>query len=151
MGVRLDFPKNFPEEEKVSVLAEALVNAHNHMLKEGYLIMSPSDVAERYGKTRQYWEKLLKEGKIQYQQTSAGMITSDLWIKAYLNNKEGVDEYVRLQNRVLESIKETKRNYGKVVCPKCKELDFDFSVNPNNVNGICRARCGFRINTVKSW
>ena len=108
--------------------------------------MSPSDVAKEYGHTRQYWEKLIKEGKIFYKETAAGSITTDLWVNGYLNNKERVDEYVRFKNKVVASIAANDKKWGKTKCPQCGKMEFDFAVNVNNINGVCRAGCGFRIN-----
>jgi hypothetical protein len=113
--------------------------------------MSSSDVAEEYGHTRQYWEKLINEGKIPYKETSAGRITTDLWVKGYLNNREKVDEYVRNTNKIIKEIIAGKKSNGKIRCPQCGSAEFDYFINADRVNGICRAGCGFRINnTVKS-
>jgi hypothetical protein len=154
MGLHLHFPFKISKQDKEREIARGLAQAQEFMLTQGYLpprseFMSPSDASQRFGKTRQYWEKLLNEGKIPYKETSAGMITTDLWIQGYLNNKEAVDEYVRLRNQAIRDIEADGRRWGKIVCPKCKEKDFDFNVNTNNINGLCRAGCGFRIHTVK--
>lgn len=153
LSLELYFPnKNVTKEQKEMALAESLRQNRNSMLSKGYLppdtrFMSPTDISEKHGHTRQYWEKLLNEGKIPYKETSAGRISTDLWVQGYLNNKEKVDEYVRLRNKVVAEILSKKPKMGQAVCPNCGELAFDYSVNVDSANGICRARCGFRINT----
>lgn len=156
LDLNLYFPnKDSTKDEKEKALASAIRQAKKFMLSRGYLLpdtrfLSSSDVAEKYGHTRQYWEKLLKEGKIPYKETSAGRITTDLWVRGYLNNKEKIDEYVRERNKIISLIQKEKRKMGTVECPHCKEKRFDYAVNINNVNGICRAGCGFRIHTTNS-
>jgi len=153
LDLSLYFPnKEITKEDKERALASALVQAKKFMLGKGYLLpdtrfMSSSNVAREYGHTRQYWEKLLKEGKIPYKETAAGRITTDLWVKGYLNNKEKVDEYVRNRNKVISKIQKETRKIGTVECPHCKEERFEYAVNVNSINGICRASCGFRIHT----
>lgn len=140
-------------KEKERLLAGALKNCYKLMLEKGFVppeasFMSPTDVAKKYGKTRQYWEKLLSEGKVHYKETSAGRITTDLWVQGYVNNREKRNEYVRHCKKVVDLINKADRTSGRVVCPKCRETTFDFNVNSNgNVNGLCRhTSCGFQIN-----
>ncbi len=133
-------------------LAESLRQNRNNMLSRGYLtpssqFMSSRDVAEEYGHTRQYWEKLLNEGKIPFKESSAGRITTDLWVQGYLNNREVVDRYIRDRNKVVAAILSEQKKHGRTSCPNCGEVKFDYSVGYENINGLCRARCGFRINT----
>ncbi len=154
LELSLYFPnKNITKEEKEEALALALVQSKSFMLSKGYLLpnahfMSSSDIAEKHGHTRQYWEKLLKEGKIPYKETSAGRITTDLWVQGYLNNKEKVDEYIRERNKVISTIQKENRKRGQVKCPHCGEHKFDYNINAHNINGLCRADCGFRIHTI---
>ena len=133
-------------------LAESIRLNRNTMLSQGYLppdsrFMSSSDVSEEHGHTRQYWEKLLNEGKIPYKETSAGRITTNLWVQGYLNNREKVDEYIRSRNKIIDNILSQKNKSGRVECPNCGKPDFSYAVNVGSANGICRAGCGFRINT----
>ncbi|MCL4524441.1 MAG: hypothetical protein M1453_03240 [Acidobacteria bacterium] len=140
------------KSERVGAIADALKQATKFMEEKGYIpfgarLMSSRDIAEEYGKTRQYWEKLLNEGKILYKETSAGRITTNLWVKGYLGKKAEVDKYVKDVRTVLHRIKESKRRNGSVVCPVCEEDRFEFYVNTgSNTNGICRA-CGFHVHT----
>lgn len=152
LNLRLHFPDGVTKDEKEQALADGIAQSHKYMLSKGYLLprsrfMSPKDLSTQYGHSRQYWEKLLKEGKIPYKETSAGMITTDMWVEGYLNNKEAVDEYVRNCKRVLRSIHENGNRRSAVICPSCKEERFEYSLNTHNTNGICRA-CGFHLNTV---
>lgn len=155
LGLSLYFPdsRELDKETKEKALASALTSSYEFMLSKGYIppeahFMSSSDVAKEYGKTRQYWEKLINEGKIPYKETSAGRITTDLWVQGYLDNKDAVDEYIRHRNRVVQSILSQKRRQGRIECPKCGKLEFDYAVNTNNINGLCRAQCDFRIHTI---
>jgi hypothetical protein len=154
LSLSLHFPNNnLTQEQEEKVFADHLAKYANAMLQRGYLppnsrLMSPSDIADEYGKSRQYWEKLLKQDKIPYKKTSAGMITCDLWVQGYLNNKKKVDEYILNRNTAVRLIKESKTTHGKIKCPSCQEERFDFNVNASgNMNGLCRSGCGFRINT----
>src|SRR3989344_2495174 len=127
LSLSLYFPnKNVTKEQKEMALAESLRQNREAMLRKGYLppdvrFMSPKDLSEERGHTRQYWEKLIKEGKILYRETSAGRITTDLWVQGYLDNKEKVDEYIRNRNKVVDSILSSKVKMGKIRCPKCGE------------------------------
>lgn len=124
------------------------------MRKMGYIPyeavpMSSRDIANKYQKTRQYWEKLLNEGKILYKETSAGRITTDLWVEGYLDNPEKVNKYVKHVRTVLGSIKNAGKKFGSVPCPVCDENRFEFAVNAgSNTNGVCRS-CGFHINATQ--
>ena len=153
LGLDLYFPnKKVTKGEKEEALASAIAQSKNIMLSKGYLppearFLSSSDMAKEYGFSRQYWEKLLNEGKIPYKETAAGRITTDLWVRGYLDNKERVDEYVKNIKKVISLIPKKGKTWAKIRCPKCGEESFEYAVNVNNVNGICRAGCGFRINT----
>ena len=153
LDLSLYFPQRegWTNEKKEEALALALSDAQGFMLQKGYLppgshCLSPRDVAKQYGHTRQYWEKLLKEKKIPYKETAAGMITTDLWVQGYLNNKEEVDKYVRQVNQAIKSIHENKSRHGTMSCPKCTDDNFSFHINTGNINGLCYS-CGFRVHT----
>lgn len=156
LELSLYFPdtRGMTKQLKEKALAAALADSYKFMMSKGYLppearFMSSSDLAKEYGKTRQYWEKLLNEGKIPYKETSAGRITTDLWVQGYVNNKEEVDKYIRNCNLILKAVSETKKRSGTVTCSECKESRFEFNVNVNgNTNGICR-NCGFHINILQ--
>ncbi len=153
LSLELYFPnKKTTKEQKIGALAESLRQNRNNMLSRGYLMpdsrfMSPRDVAEEYGHTRQYWEKLLNEGKIPFKETSAGRITTDLWVRGYIDNRENVDKYIRNRNKIVTVILKETKKHGRIVCPNCGEVQFDYNLNYQSINGLCRARCGFRINT----
>ncbi len=153
MELSLYFPEiKITRQQKEYALADSITKVQYSMLRDGYLLpntrfMSSTNIAKEYGYTRQYWEKLLNEGKILYKETAAGRITTDLWVNGYLNNKEAVDRYVKNREKVILSIKQEPKSRGTVECPQCKSLRFEFNVNLNSINGLCRADCGFRINT----
>jgi len=112
------------------------------MLDKAYL-ESPT---RGYVNARHYWERLLRTGKIFYKE-GKGTIFLNLWIGGYLGEEKKVDEYVQNHNQVIKLIKNSSKRHGSVECPQCKEIQFEFNVNINNTNGICRA-CGFRIYTI---
>ena len=140
------------QRDKESFLAEGIQQCHEFMEEKGYIphqarLMSSRDIAQEYGKSRQYWEKLLNEGKILYKETSAGRITTDIWIEGYLGNKEQVDKYARCVRAALKAISTSNRSNGSVACPVCGEERLEFYVNiSGSTNGICRA-CSFHIHT----
>ena len=104
--------------------------------------MSSRDIAEKFGSSRQYWEKLLREGKLPYCQTAAGRITADLWVTGYLRNREEVDQYVKWQKIAVKRILESSPS-KYATCPKCGETKLSASINRSEINGVCRAECGF--------
>lgn len=59
----------------------------NHLL-HNEVFMSPTDIAKKYGKSRQWWNKLMRQGRIKYQQTSAGKITLESYVVNYLNKRK---------------------------------------------------------------
>ncbi len=150
LSLSLGYEGVLSKNEKEKLLAHGLKQIHKHMEKEGHIpfdakLMSSRDIAREYGKTRQYWEKLINEGKILYKETSAGRITTNLWINGYLGKKEEVDKYVKDVKRILETITAVGKTHGSVECSVCSQERFEFFVNENNnVNGICRA-CGFHV------
>lgn len=156
LGVTLE--GQFSDKEKKEVLAQAIDQCYENMENNGFIpfdarLMSPRDIANYYGKTRQYWEKLLNEGKILYKETSAGRITTDMWVRGYIGNKEQVDNYVKNVRTVLKEIdtlENKKRPWQKVNCPVCGNSTFEFHVNGDvSVNGICRnTGCGFYVHTI---
>ena len=153
LSLDLQFEGKLSKQEKESALAEGLRACYEFMKDKGYIppharLMSSRNIAEHYGKTRQYWEKLLNQGKILYKETAAGRITTDLWVEGYLGDKEKVDEYVRGVRTVLERIDSAGRRDGLVICPICDKERFSFFVNVgSNTNGVCRS-CGFHVHTL---
>lgn len=154
LSLLMDFPGALTKEEKEGALAQSIAACYEHMKHNGFIpfdakIMSSGDLALAYGKSRQYWEKLLNEGKIHYKETSAGRITTNLWVQGYLNDKENVNKYVKDVKTVLDTIDRSKKRSGSVQCPACNENRFEFHVNMNdNINGLCRA-CRFHVHTTK--
>lgn len=142
------------QEEKIKAIAEGIKESAKFMEEHGYIpykarLMSSRDLADQYGKTRQYWEKLLNEGKILYKETSAGRITTNLWVEGYLGDPEKVNGYVKNVRTVLGYIKDLGKKSGSVLCPVCGENRFEFFVNVNsNTNGVCRA-CSFHVHTTQ--
>ncbi|MFZ1074986.1 MAG: hypothetical protein WAN50_01290 [Minisyncoccia bacterium] len=151
LSLGIDMTGQFTKEEKEQEIAHGIAKCYEQMEKDGFIpfrarTMSSRDIAREYGKSRQYWEKLLNEGKIRYKETSAGKISTDLWVMGYVNDKENVDRYVRDVKTVLTTIDESGRKYGSVTCPICGVERFEFHVNPAQINGLCRA-CGFHVHT----
>lgn len=151
LSLGLDFEGELDNEQKERLLAHGLHEAYTHMEQQGFIpfnsrLMSSRDIAHEYGNTRQYWEKLLNEGKILYKETSAGRITTDLWVKGYLGNKDEVNKYVRDVRNVLKTINASGRKNGSVECPVCGAVRFEYYINPTHTNGVCRA-CGFYVHT----
>jgi hypothetical protein len=153
LSLSLHYENSVSKKEKEMALAHGLEECLKFMENQGYIpfsaqLMSSRDIANKYGKTRQYWEKLLNEGRILYKETAAGRITTDLWMNGYLGNKEDVDKYVKDVREVLDTINKTDKKNGTVHCAVCKENRFEFYVNLNSgTNGICRV-CGFHVYTV---
>ena len=152
LSLRLNFEEDVKKKIKESVLADVLVQSIKFMEESGYIpydaeLMSSRDIAQTYGKTRQYWEKLLNEGKILYKETSAGRVTTNLWVNGYLGNKPNVDKYVKDVKKAINSISQTKKHSDKIICPVCDANELNFFVNQGgSTNGICHS-CGFHIYT----
>lgn len=151
LSLSLSFDGKLEKKQKEKMLALGLHEAYKQMEEKGYIpfnarLMSSRDIAEEYGNTRQYWEKLLNEGKILYKETSAGRITTNLWVKGYLGNRDEVNKYVRDVRQVLKTIADSSKKHGSVECPVCSAQRFEYHVNPQQTNGICRA-CGFYVHT----
>lgn len=153
----LDVIINFTDKKPISssmqkkVLAKVIDGAYHKMLNDGTIrLMSATDVAKMYGNSRQFWEKLISDGKIPYYQTSSGKITTNLWIEGYIDkssNNTYPRENLEMRNRVVEN--EKKPNSKPIVpCVRCDQ-PFDYNYNQGlNINGICR-HCGFKLRTVK--
>lgn len=154
LSLSLNYEGGATKKQKESFLAEGIRACTEVMEEKGYIpydavVMSSGDLARNYGSTRQYWEKLLNEGKIHYKETAAGRITTNLWVQGYLDNRDKVNKYVLDVKAVLETIDKSGRTIGAVMCSVCNEEHFEYAVNGNdNVNGLCRA-CGFHIHTTK--
>src|SRR3989338_3826988 len=154
LRLNLELDGKFSLGDKKTALAGALSECYKFMRNKGYIpfdarLLSSRDIAQEFGKSRQYWEKLLNEGKIHYKETSAGRITTNLWVQGYLNDRERVNKYVIDVRDIFETIDATKRTSGRVACSVCDKDNFEFHVNSDaNINGICRA-CGFHIHTTK--
>lgn len=138
-----------PRAIKEEALAKTLARSSEYMYHKGFLppdvrFMSSRDVAREYGFTRQYWEKLLREGKIAYQETRAGRITTNLWVQGYLDNKDAVDKYVRQTKKALRLIEQSNDKSGTIECPNCSEERLEYYDNVNSVDGLCRA-CSFQL------
>ncbi len=154
-----------PDKQKVeqdllyAILAEAIQGSVKLMEEKGYVslselrLMSSREMAEEYGNSRQYWEKLLREGKIPFYQTAAGRISLDLYVEAYITKKEDVDRYTNNIRKVVRQMKESKEAVSilrKTQCPSCKEqtLDYNWNKSAHEANGICRSNnCDFRFMT----
>lgn len=154
LSIGLDYEGALSKSEKEEIIADVISACHKTMEKEGYIpfsakMMSSRDISKRFGKSRQYWEKLLSEGKILYKETSAGRITTDLWIQGYIDEKKKVDKYVKDVKKVLRLIEEREFDWDTVNCPVCGENTFNYAVNTGgSTNGICRnPSCDFHIHT----
>ena len=157
LSLGVNFEGQFSKEQKEKVLAGAIEQCREQMENNGYIphnaqLMSSRDISDRFGKSRQYWEKLLNEGKILYKETSAGRITTDLWVQGYIGNLEEVNKYVKNVKTILKTINDTKhkdRIWRQVECPACRQNTFSFAVNVGgNTNGVCRdMSCGFHVHT----
>lgn len=151
LSLSLGYDPLLSKEQKEQILAVGLDEAYKHMEQEGYIpanarLMSSRDIARENGSTRQYWEKLLNEGKILYAETSAGRITTDLWVNGYLGNREEVNRYVQNVRAVLKEIGDNWKSHGTLKCPACEAERFEYNSNQNNTNGVCRS-CGFYVHT----
>lgn len=155
LSLALEIRGEISRQAKEGELANALVQCYKAMKKSGYIpvdaqVLSSRDIADNYGKSRQYWEKLLREGKILYRETRAGRITTDLWIDGYLKDKEAVDIYVKHVRESLRRINATNRHSGIIDCSACGESKFSFAINQGcNTNGGCQ-ECGFHIHTTNT-
>lgn len=136
------------DEEKAHVLSKVLSNLSKVMLDKGYIrLQSVSDLSATYGKSRQYWEKLLSSGKIPYHQTAAGKITLNLWVEGYLSGEEYSDHALLARNTILEKFKEDDKSTGIITCPRCKSEKFRYYYNQGqHVTGLCQ-NCHFRLDT----
>ncbi|KKQ68221.1 MAG: hypothetical protein US89_C0009G0034 [Candidatus Peregrinibacteria bacterium GW2011_GWF2_38_29] len=150
------FNGDFSKDEKEKVIADHLAAITGLMLDQGYIgFLSASDIAEKYGRSRQFWEKLLREGKILYQQTKSGKITTNLWVEAYLRKDEEIEKYVKAMKEMRKVIikREDRQGvkYGPITCTWCGKETFEYSYNQGrNINGVCRAPgCNFQIVTQK--
>jgi hypothetical protein len=118
LSLSVDMTGQFTKEEKETEIAHGIQKCYEQMEQDGLIpfrarTMSSRDIAREYGKSRQYWEKLLSEGKIRYRETSAGRITTDLWIQGYLDDKPNVDKYVRNVREVLATIEQSKKKHAQ--------------------------------------
>jgi hypothetical protein len=154
LSLMLSVPSGTTADEKEMALAKGISESVKVMREKGYLspesrFMTSTDLSNDYGFTRQYWEKLLKEGKILYKEAAAGMITTDIWVQGYLSNKETVDRYARNCKSVAAKIKELKSRHGVTTCTDCGADRFEYNKNVSSTNGLCRA-CGFRIQVAEN-
>ncbi|MFA5106765.1 MAG: hypothetical protein WC497_00375 [Patescibacteria group bacterium] len=154
LSLMLTMPAEVTTDEKEKELADGIAESVKLMRDKGYLspearFMTSSDLSNDYGFTRQYWEKLLKEGKILYKEAAAGMITTDIWVQGYLGNKEMVDRYARNCKSVAAIIKGLKERYGVTTCTDCGSARFEYNKNATSTNGLCRT-CGFRVHVAEN-
>jgi hypothetical protein len=150
LSLDLSYEGPSSKQQTERLLAEAIQQAHEHMEREGFIplkaqLMTARDIAKEHGSTRQYWEKLLNEGKILYRETSAGRITTDLWVNGYLKRRDEVNRYVRNVNRIIKQVQESCNRTGELPCPVCFR-NFEYSMNYEYINGICRS-CGFYVHS----
>jgi|GEM_PF-2241413 len=151
LSLYFENPEEITEDDVLGAAAQSISDGAKTMEQQGYIplsarLMSSREIADEYGFTRQYWEKLLREGKLPYYQTAAGRITIDLWITGYLQNKEKVDEYARNLKKIVNVIKDLrreKRHPQHITCPNCSEETLRYSDNKAELNGLCDAHCGF--------
>ena len=47
---------------------------------------SATDIQNTYGKSHQYWSKIMKQGKLRGEKTSAGYITTQTWLDTFFTN-----------------------------------------------------------------
>jgi len=154
LGLSLYFeePEGVDADLALGATAESIVQSVAYMQKQGYIppnarLMSSREIAEAYNFTRQYWEKLMREGKLPYYQTAAGRITVDLWVEGYLQNREKVDEYVTWQKSAVRRALAAKNYNEPIDCPKCGKPTLSYARNQHEVNGSCDSGCGFRFST----
>jgi len=148
------------DDNKRQILAEALAAVSKRMANKGYVksmrdleLLSASDIATRYGGTKQYWDKLLREGKIPYKKTSSGKITTNVWVEGYLGNKEEVDKYIKAfkaaRKSIINNYDQNRKSYGIVRCPYCRNKTLGYNYNRgDHINALCRSTdCNFKLDT----
>lgn len=145
------FPKNgeLSSKEQLAALAITTAQLVQIMLEKGIVrLYSSSDLSNTYGNSRQYWEKLLSEGKLPFQQTSSGRITTNLWVEGYLDSSTRNSyprEVLEMRRRILSN-EQLHGGSRRIRCVRCNG-PFEYYYNQGNwINGICS--CGFRLNTV---
>ncbi|MBN2100589.1 TFIIB-type zinc ribbon-containing protein [Candidatus Dojkabacteria bacterium] len=141
--------KKLTEIEKLRILSKSLEAVSKLMLEKGYIkFLSTSDISKLYGKSRQYWERLLKEGRLPYQQTSAGKITLNLWVEGFLEgNKNYTSKMNWARSLIIKKHKLTNKDSGFVMCPNCNRKSLGYNYNRGtHINASC-TRCRFRIDT----
>jgi hypothetical protein len=136
------------DEEKVHILSKVLSNLSKVMLDKGYIrLQSVSDLSATYGKSRQYWEKLLTSGKIPYHQTAAGKITLNLWVEGYLSGEEYPVHALLARKAIIKKFKENGKSTGIIACPRCKSETLRYHYNQGqHINGLCQ-NCHFHLDT----
>jgi hypothetical protein len=123
------------------IIANFILDVKGQMAYKGYLKIKEDD----YGNDKQYWKELLK--KIPYKEVSTNHFAVNLWIPGYLNNEVEISKYFLNIDKVIKSINENKKGWGRVICPNCGEEKFEYSAQNDRADGLCRNNCGFRIHT----
>lgn len=133
------------QKDADEVFASFLLRAKEHMIEKGFISIDK----EGYGKNIEYWKNLLKEGKIIHEKVSTNHFNINIWMPGYLNTEEEVNKYLSNIDRLVESIKNDNKKWGKTICPNCGNEQFEYSAQNNRIEGLCRANCGFRVYSYK--
>ena len=155
-----NFKNQIQQDEKNlnSILARQVADAIGILIKKGLIeYLFVSDIAKKYGSTRQLWDRLIKQKKIPYYQYKGGRFTLNIYVEDYLTRKYGID-YLRRLNESRDDLKkaynESKKN-GAVHCPKCGELTLKFKIDANGgdaitaINAYCED-CRFSLSYAKN-
>lgn len=146
-------PHSQPKWSKAKILASQKSNALQKsqtafltkIIEEGSIkFMSSLDVAQTYGNSRQYWEKLFSQGKIPYRQTAAARITTNLWVEDYLDGR-GEKTYPSLVLNVRRQVSANEENENSrrtIACPKC-DIELPYEVVDYEKMTLNCSSCGF--------
>lgn len=156
--IHLDPDKPLTHAHLCAYLADTTEQVYRFMLEKNYVpkqlphdvgFKTPQDIAKEHGSTRQYWEKLFKEGKIPYRATSAGKISTHIWVNAYLKNKKEIDAYTLCLRSLRNTIEKTDRWKGHILCPHCRtpeSFSFHHNKTSHHISGFCsNIECRFSV------
>lgn len=151
ISLDFDFSRgDFSDDEQQRALGLTTALLVRKMFEDGWVrLLSSSDISKIYGNSRQYWDKLFREGKIPFQKTASGKITTNFWVEGYLDDSTGETypkEVLEMRRRIVAN-ERSGSGLKHVPCIRCGE-HFQYNYNQgSNITGICK--CGFRLDTVE--
>ncbi len=144
--VKVVFAGRLERADKITILARGLSEAQARFQEVPPAEWACPEPAEWDFSNITRWSDLIARNQLPYGEDSGfGSLQTSVWLPGYLGSAREVSEYVRKVNETLAEMFFAKEQTGRMPCPRCGRVPFDYEIASFSATGACRVSCGFRV------